>query len=87
MTGIEYIDTVRIAQHWLPVLVNGDTSHLEANEEHQIEQWLAARFPDHNCLTWDYGDESISARDSVTGLQADCVEVRVHGHPTGDHEA
>lgn len=69
-------DTVNIAGHWLPALVNGDITGLEDNEIHQIEDWQSALPPYYKVYDYDY--QSVFATDNVSGLKADCYEVNIY---------
>lgn len=66
----------RIASHYLPALINGDTSGLSGNDEHLLEQFIAnADLPPGH---WDVDSDAEEhfATDEVSGLKAMVVDVR-----------
>jgi len=75
--SIKLHDTVNIAGHFLPALLNDDTSNLSIEDSKALIQWtisnplLAAGILDVK------GEPSID-RDTITGLLSDCYEVDVY---------
>lgn len=67
--------TYRIAAHFMPAIINDDTTGLEAGEEKELDEFMR---------TIGYGvwacddDEPQFAQDEVTGLWADCFEVKFY---------
>ena len=81
-----HIDTMTLGQQFLPTIFNGDTSHLSASEETQIEQ------EHHEYLVMgeeNFGDRFVSieyectssdrylCKCELTRLFSECVEVKV----------
>lgn len=66
----------RIAAHFMPAIINGDTTGLEAGEEKELDaflQWVGVG-------VWDCDDDEPQfTQDEVTGLWADCFEVKFYG--------
>lgn len=71
----ELFDTVTIASHWLSALVNYDWTGLSESECEQLKDYLKDK--PHNLIV-EYGESGCFARDAVTGLLADCVEVELY---------
>ena len=72
---IELIDTVTIAGHWLPAIVNDDWSGLTDDDCEQLEEYLKGQPVGMmvECVEFD-----CFARDCVSGLMSDCVEVEIY---------
>lgn len=67
--------TYYIAAHFMPAIINGDTTGLEAGEEKDLDaflHWVGVG-------VWDCDDEPQFVRDEVTGLWADCVKAKFYG--------
>ena len=73
-----YIDTILIAGHYLPALINGDYSGLSDTDETDLDTWFEEYKEPGSTYIFDSSDEeSEFARDCVTGLHADCYTVKV----------
>lgn len=75
------IDTCYIGSHFASPLVNGDTSGLEANEEHQLEDWYGGfqtQLEDGYHLHFDVKEFGFLCKCEVTGLLSDCCLVEVY---------
>ena len=71
----ELFDTVTIASHWLSALVNDDWTGLSESECEQLKDYLKDK--PHNLIV-EYEESGCFARDAVTGLLADCVDVELY---------
>lgn len=72
-------DRCDIGYHLVAPLINGDVSGLDANEEHQLEQF-EAQYPD--CVfTPDENEDGVIeegiAKCEVTGMMNQCVTIKV----------
>lgn len=67
----------RIAAHFMPAIINDDTTGLEAGEEKELDEFVKAiGYGVWHCDT----DELLEfVQDEVTGLWADCFEVKFYG--------
>jgi hypothetical protein len=70
--------------HFLPALINGDTSGLSEEEDRALDRWqlsaLANHVPD-NAVTWHFthdGDGTYIARDAVQWQMAQCCRVLLY---------
>ena len=71
----ELFDTVTIASRWLSALVNYDWTGLSESECEQLKDYLKDK---PHSLIVEYGESGRFARDAVTGLLADCVDVELY---------
>lgn len=62
-----------IASHFVPALINGDVTGLDANDEHKLDVFVAnlPGWQGH----WEIRDDAGFARCEVTDLHAECVHV------------
>jgi len=74
--SIKLHDTISIAGHFLPALVNDDTSGLSIEDSKALIQWTV-RNPLLAAGILDVKGEPSFERDTVTGLLSDCYEVDV----------
>jgi len=70
---LKHIDTLTIAEFWECPIEYGDYTGLTDEEAAQLDAWLE-QYPQ---AVFDWGDERLFARDVITGLRGDCVEVKV----------
>lgn len=74
------IDTVKIPEWALPVLINGDSSGCTGTEENALEVFLLD-YEDYDGLVFDYQGESYFSHDnSVDGLGGMVIDVTIYGH-------
>ena len=73
------LDTIVIATHWLPALINSDPTNLTDEEEEQLDEWFKALCDTHGCSVYisldSRADTTDFARDDISGLMADCETV------------
>lgn len=67
----------RIAAHFLPAIINGDTTGLEDGEEKELDEFLERV----GAGVWACDSDELLefVQDEVTGLWADCFEVNFYG--------
>lgn len=70
----EEYDTVNICTAFVTAFEYGDYTGVSDEEEHQIDEYLSNLPSPHY---FEYGSESFCGRCKVTGLMADCVEVKI----------
>ena len=75
--SIKLHDTVNIAGHFLPALVNDDTSGLSVEDSKALIRWTISN-PLLAAGILDVKGEPSFERDIVTGLLSDCYEVDVY---------
>ena len=75
--SIKLHDTANIAGHFLPALVNDDTSGLSVEDSKALIRWTF-RNPLLAAGILDVKGEPSFERDIVTGLLSDCYEVDVY---------
>jgi hypothetical protein len=75
--SIKLNDTVNIAGHFLPALVNDDTSGLSVEDSKALIRWTISN-PLLAAGILDVKGEPSFERDIVTGLLSDCYEVDVY---------
>lgn len=84
--AIEY----KVAEHFLPYLVNGDDSGLEPDEVAMVDEWLSTAtvgWSDADGHDWVYAHESVDSGDSefaeceVCCKLAMCQTVKFHFTP------
>lgn len=83
--------TYKVAEHFLPYLVNGDASGLEDDEVAMMDEWLATAtvgWSDADGNEWVYAHESIDpdsegdfSECEVCCKLAICHEVKLHFTP------
>lgn len=74
------IDTVKIPEWALPVLINGDSSACTGTEENVLETFLLD-YEDYDGLVFDYQGESYFSHDNpVDGLGGMVIDVTIYGH-------
>jgi hypothetical protein len=66
-------DEATIAQHWATAIEYGDISGLSNREERQLSKWLK-QWPS---ASFEYGEEVNFERCEISGLMADCIEVKI----------
>jgi hypothetical protein len=72
---IEEYDEVTICTAYLPALFNGDYSGLIDEEVAELNKWLDT-LPEEAFFDVSM-DESYYGRDCVSGLMADCVDMKI----------
>jgi hypothetical protein len=69
-------ETYMIATHFMSAIINGDVTGLEENEDAELDRFLQSVGHDG---VWDCDDDQAQfAQDEVTGLWADCLEVKFY---------
>ncbi len=72
-----------ISDHFLSVIINSDCSGLDDSEERQLDEFFKSIPSDAANGTWDVVDyEGSFDRCEVTGLDANCVTVKLWFHNT-----
>lgn len=74
---IKLHDTINIAGHFLPALINDDPSGLSVEDSKALIRWTISN-PLLAAGIFDVKGELSFDRDAVTGLLSDCYEVDVY---------
>ena len=75
------IDTVKIPEWALPVLINGDSSGCTGSEENALETFLLD-YDDYDGLVFDYqGEPYFSHHNPIDGMGGMVYDVTIYGHP------
>jgi len=74
---IKLHDTVNIAGHFLPALINDDTTGLSVEDSKALIRWTF-RIPLLAAGIFDVKGELNFERDAITGLLSNCYEVDVY---------
>ena len=72
---LKHYDTVNICTAYVCAIEYGDYSGLDDEEYRLVNAWLNT-LP--SFLTFDYKDGNEFARDCISGLMADCIEVDIY---------
>ena len=72
-----HIDTLTMASHYLPALINDDYSGLSETDENNLDAWFADYKDSGATYTFNVSDDTDLAIDTVTCLLADCYTVQV----------
>ena len=80
MSTIEFEqETLTVAEHWLPAIINGDYSGLNDEEIETLNDWLEENAkPSSVWTTYDYPEFD---RDTISGYMAKCYIVTHHYRP------
>lgn len=74
MATIQVIETCTIAQHFVCAIEYGDMSGLDDKEESLVCAWL----DNYPYCTFVYSASVEFTRCEITGLMADCIEVKIY---------
>ena len=72
-----YVDTLKIAAHWMPALINDDYSGLSDADQSNLDCWFDEYKYSGAIYTFNVSDDTDLAIDTVTCLLADCYTVQV----------
>ena len=71
---IEY-DSFSICQHYITAIEYGDNTALTDQDEIDLDKFMGNLPPGYKC--WQYGESAEFTRDDISGLMADCIEVKL----------
>lgn len=73
--NMHLLNQFTVAEHWVCPIEYGDYTDLEDYEVKALEEWLS----DYPGCVFIWGESSEYARDAITDLMAQCVEVKIYG--------
>ena len=71
---IEY-DSYNISRHYITTIEYGDNSALNDQDETDLDKFMGNLPAGYKC--WQYGENADFTRDDISGLMADCIEVKL----------
>ena len=69
------VDIRQVCIAYVCAIEYGDYSGLSDDDERLVTQWLD-KLPAG--VSFDWGEESEFCRDDISGLMADCIEVKIY---------
>lgn len=75
MSKLKQLDSFTVSAHWLPAIINDDTTGLSDEEEQLMECFLLGK----HAIVWRCNDETFWTKDEITGLFGMCVELEAWG--------